>query len=329
MGAYFVRRLLIAIPVLLGITILAFAIVSAWRPGTRSLPRMDPEVLARMQANPELLEAAPARVRPRPAAPDPVPALAGRRPPGRPGLLAITRSAVPSPTRSGPRIGPSLGLMLLAALVALAFGLPAGILSAVHQYGKVDYALSALTVLLVSTPTFVLGLVAIYVFGVSWKVLPVGDLYTIGKEDDLLDRLAHFVLPALILGLVNAALLMRYTRASMLEAMGSDYITTARSKGLSSRIVVVRHGLRNALIPVITVLAFLMPELIAGAVITETVFNWPGLGQLSVRAAKRRGPGDDDGHRADRGHRGAHRRRSLPTSPTPSPTRGSALIGHR
>jgi peptide/nickel transport system permease protein len=186
----------------------------------------------------------------------------------------------------GPRIGPSLTLMLLAALIAVAFGLPAGILSAVHQYGKVDYLLSALTVLLVSTPTFVIGLLAIYVFGVSLDWLPVGELMTVGKENDLIDRLSHYVLPAMILGLVNAALLMRYTRASMVEALGADYITTANSKGLPGRVVIIRHGLRNALIPVITVLAFLMPELIAGAVVTETVFNWPGLGQLSVRAAK-------------------------------------------
>ena len=97
-------------------------------------------------------------------------------------------------------------------------------------------------------------------------------------------------MPALILGLANAALLMRYTRASMLEVLSGDYITTARAKGLSGRVVLVRHGLRNALIPVITVLALLMPELIAGAVVTETVFNWPGLGQLSVRAARDRDP---------------------------------------
>ncbi len=94
----------------------------------------------------------------------------------------------------------------------------------------------------------------------------------------------------MILGLANAALLMRYTRASMLDVLSGDYITTARAKGLASRTVLLRHALRNALIPVITVLAILLPELIAGAVITETVFNWPGLGQLSVRAARDRDP---------------------------------------
>lgn len=283
MGAYFIRRILIAIPVLLGITFLAFVVVSL-SPGDPLTARMAPETLARMSANPEQLDA----IRRQLGLDQPLPVqylrwLEGVVQ-GDLGYSISTGRAIVD--EIGPRIGPSITLMLLAALVALAFGLPAGILSAVHQYGKLDYALSALTVFLVSTPTFVLGLVAIYVFGVSLDWLPVGEMVTIGKEDDLLDRLSHYILPALILGLVNAALLMRYTRASMVEAMGADYITTAESKGLAYRIVVIRHGLRNALIPVITVLAFLMPELIAGAVVTETVFNWPGLGQLSVKAAK-------------------------------------------
>jgi peptide/nickel transport system permease protein len=283
MGAYFIRRILIAIPVLLGITILAFLVVNM-TPGDPLTARMDPETLARMQANPELLEARRREL----GLDQPLPVQYVR---WLGGVLQGDLGYSVSSGRAivdelGPRIGPSLTLMLLAALIAVAFGLPAGILSAVHQYGKVDYLLSALTVLLVSTPTFVIGLLAIYVFGVSLDWLPVGELMTVGKENDLIDRLSHYVLPAMILGLVNAALLMRYTRASMVEALGADYITTANSKGLPGRIVIIRHGLRNALIPVITVLAFLMPELIAGAVVTETVFNWPGLGQLSVRAAK-------------------------------------------
>jgi peptide/nickel transport system permease protein len=146
------------------------------------------------------------------------------------------------------------------------------------------------TIILISTPTFVLALIALYVFGVTLKVLPVGDLFTFGKENDVVDRLAHLVMPAMILGLANAAQLMRYTRASMLDVLSSDYITTARAKGLVGRVILVRHALRNALIPVITILAIILPQLIGEAVITETVFNWPGLGQLSVRAAADRDP---------------------------------------
>ena len=198
--------------------------------------------------------------------------------------------------------------MLVAAAITILVGVPFGVLSAVHQYGRVDYALSGFTIFLVSTPTVpARRSCALYLFGVTLKVLPVGELFTFGKEDDLVDRAAHIVMPAMILGLANAALLMRYTRASMLDVLNSDYITTARAKGLAGRIVLVRHGLRNALIPIITVLAILLPELIAGAVITETVFNWPGLGQLSVRAARDRDPGADDGRRAHRGHLHGHR----------------------
>jgi peptide/nickel transport system permease protein len=287
MGAYFLRRLIIAIPVLIGITALAFTILS-FAPGDPLLARVDPEVYARLVAHPEILEARRREL----GLDQPLPIQYLRWlanvVQGDLGFSIVSGRAIAD--ELAPRIGPSLMLMAVAVLVAVAFGVPAGILSAVHQYGRTDYALSALTILLIGTPVFVLALVAIYVFGVWLKVLPVGELYTVGRENDLLDRAAHFVLPALILGLVNAALLMRYTRASMVESMSSDYITTARSKGLSSRTVVIRHGLRNALIPIITVIAFLLPELVAGAVITETVFNWPGLGQLSVRAASDRDP---------------------------------------
>ena len=141
-------------------------------------------------------------------------------------------------------------------------------------------------------------------------MLPVGELFTFGKEHDVIDRAAHIVMPAMILGLANAAQLMRYTRASMLDVLSSDYITTARAKGLTGRVVLVRHALRNALIPIITILAIILPELIAGAVITETVFNWPGLGQLAVRAARDRDPALMMGVDPDR--RDVHARRQHP-----------------
>ena len=285
MGAYFIRRLLIAIPVLLGITMAAFFVLSA-APGDPVLARLDPEVLSRL--TPADIEARRREL----GLDQPIPIRylrwLGDVLQGNLGYSIV--SGRPIADEVAGRLGPSLTLMLVAAAITILVGLPAGVLSAVHQYGRTDYALSGFTIFLVSTPTFLLGLVALYVFGVTLKVLPVGELFTFGKEDDLIDRAAHIVMPAMILGLANAALLMRYTRASMLDVLNGDYITTARAKGLASRTVMVRHALRNALIPVITVLAILLPELIAGAVITETVFNWPGLGQLSVRAARDRDP---------------------------------------
>jgi peptide/nickel transport system permease protein len=285
MGAYFARRLLIAIPVLIGITMAGFFVLSA-APGDPVLARLDPEVIARL--TPEQIEERRRQL----GLDQPIPIRYARW------LSDVVRgdlgfsivSGRPIADEVAPRLGPSLLLMVAAALVAVVVGLPLGVAAAVNQYGRLDYAASALTILLISTPTFVLGLVALYVFGVTLDWLPVGELYTFGRENDVVDRLAHLAMPAMILGLVNAALLMRYTRSAMLDVLASDYMTTARAKGLPGRIVLIRHGLRNALIPVITILAILLPELVAGAVITETVFNWPGLGQLSVKAAADRDP---------------------------------------
>jgi peptide/nickel transport system permease protein len=284
-GAYFFRRILIAIPVLLGISIAGFFVLAA-APGDPLLAHIDPEALARMTAD-QL-----AQMRHEAGLDQPIPVRylvwLGGVIHGDFGYSIVSgRSIIDEVV---PRLGPSLMLMVAAALIAVLIGVPAGVISAVNQYGRLDYILSGLTILVISTPTFVLGLVFLFVFGVSLRILPVGDLFTFGKESDLMDRLAHLAMPAVILGLANAAQLVRYTRASMLEVMGSEYITTARSKGLASRVVLVRHGLRNALIPIITLIAILLPELVAGAVVTETVFNWPGLGQLSVKAANDRDP---------------------------------------
>jgi peptide/nickel transport system permease protein len=276
---------LIAIPVLIGITMAAFLVLSA-APGDPVLARLDPEVLSRL--TPEDIEERRRALGLDQPAPIRYVRWLGDVLQGNLGFSIV--SGRPIAAEVATRFGPSLTLMVAAAVIALLVGIPFGVASAVNQYGRLDYALSGFTIFLVSTPTFLLGLVALYLFGVTFKVLPVGELFTFGKEDDLVDRAAHIVMPAMILGLANAAQLMRYTRASMLEVLGSDYITTARAKGLSGRVVLVRHALRNALIPVITILAILLPELIAGAVITETVFNWPGLGQLAVRAARDRDP---------------------------------------
>ena len=204
------------------------------------------------------------------------------------GYSIVTRQPVVEELAA--RLGPTVLLMGVALAIGLALGIPFGLISAVRQYSAIDYILTAITMLLISSPVFVTGLVAIYLFAVSWQVLPVGGMATLGAPFDLVDRAAHVVMPATILGVAIAAPLMRYTRASMLEVMGSEYMTTARSKGLISRVVLIRHALRNALIPVITLLGLLLPELVAGAVITEQLFAWPGMGSLAVQAASNRDP---------------------------------------
>jgi peptide/nickel transport system permease protein len=190
----------------------------------------------------------------------------------------------------GPRVGPTLLLMTAALAFAVVVGIPLGVAAAVRQYGMLDYSLTGVTMLMISTPTFVLGLILIYTLGVSLRLLPVGGMMTLGKDFDLTDRIAHLIMPALILGSFYAAQLMRYTRAGMLEVLNSDFMATARAKGLPGRIILLRHGFRNALLPLITVLGLLLPELVAGAIITEQVFSWPGMGQLAVRAAADRDP---------------------------------------
>ncbi|MEA2594893.1 MAG: peptide/nickel transport system permease protein, partial [Thermomicrobiales bacterium] len=136
-----------------------------------------------------------------------------------------------------------------------------------------------------SIPEFFLGMLMIYLFAVRLNWFPAFGTSTAGAENHLLDRLDHLILPGITLGLGLTAALTRYTRSSLIEVLNSDYMTTARAKGLQERSVIVRHGLRNALIPIITVVAFRMPYLISGAVIIETVFQWPGLGFLTLNAA--------------------------------------------
>jgi peptide/nickel transport system permease protein len=284
-GAYFLRRILIAIPVLFGITIAGFLVLMS-APGDPITARLAPEVLARMTP----ADLAAARHALGLDQPLPIQYLdwLGGVLQGNLGYSFLDSRAVAETV--GNRIGPTLLLMGSSLVLAVGFGIPLGVISAVNQYSKVDYGLSAVTVILIATPTFVFGLLGLDIFGVDLKVLPVGEMVTFGKEGDLVDRLAHLAMPAVILGASSAAPLLRYTRASMLDVLGSEYMTTARSKGLAGQTVVVRHGLRNALIPIITLVGILLPDLIGGAVITETVFDWPGMGQLAVQAASNRDP---------------------------------------
>jgi peptide/nickel transport system permease protein len=298
-GAYIVRRILIAIPVLFGITVIAFGILSTAPDQLGAL--IDPERRANMtpaeleQVRKDLGLDGPPWVRYvrwlglQPA----VAAITGEKAvegvlQGNLGFTLSSRRPVAE--ELAPRIGPTLLLMGASIAVALMIGIPFGVISAIKQYSKIDYALTSITMVVISTPTFVLGLILIYFLGVTLRLLPIGGMQTLGKPTSLADLAAHMVMPVIILGFANAAPLMRYTRASMLDVLNSEYVTTARSKGLLGRIVLVRHGLRNALIPIITLIGLMLPELVAGAIITEQVFSWPGMGLLAVRASAQRDP---------------------------------------
>ncbi len=288
MGAYILRRILIAFPVLLGITIVAFIALSL-APGDPLTARLDPSILQQIQSHPEQLAARRAEL----GLDQPLPVryilwLGGAV---RGDFGYSIKSHRPVVEEIAKRIPPTLALMTVAMFIAIVLGVPFGVLSALRQYSRTDYALTTFTMLMTSTPTFVLGLLGIYIFAVWIHALPTSGIQTLGRPFAIPDFLLHLVLPALVLGLSSAAPLMRYTRASMLDVLNSEYVVTATSKGLSRRTVVVRHAFRNSLIPVITIIGLLLPELVAGAVITEQIFAWPGMGQLAVRAAADRDTG--------------------------------------
>ena len=170
--------------------------------------------------------------------------------------------------------------------IACLFGLASGIASALRPNSLIDHALTALSFVGISTPPFWLGIILILIFAVNLRLLPSSGMQTLGAPSTLVDLLLHLLMPAFVLGLISTAAISRYTRAAMLGVLRQDYIRTARSKGLRERVTLTRHALRNALIPVATVLGITMTGLFGGAPVTESVFGWPGLGQLAVQAAR-------------------------------------------
>ena len=176
----------------------------------------------------------------------------------------------------------TLELAGFAMVFALAIGITAGIVSAVYKDTWVDYAANVFALWGLSTPNFWLGILLILLFAVKLGWLPASGY--VSPFEDLKGNLASMVLPAFVLGNALAAVLMRHTRSAMLQVLSSDYVRTARAKGLDERVVILRHALRNALVPVVTLTALQLGELLSGAVLTEQVFSIPGFGKLIVDA---------------------------------------------
>ncbi|WNF37126.1 ABC transporter permease [Bacillaceae bacterium IKA-2] len=189
------------------------------------------------------------------------------------------------------RIGSTINLSLFALFITLVVAIPIGIYSAKNKYSFLDYGATTFAFLGLATPNFFAGLIAIYFFAFQFGWFPSqGTISTIGLTgfEYYIDKLRHLILPGLTLGLSSTAIYMRYMRTEMLEVMGSDFIRTARAKGLSNNSVLYKHTLRNALIPIITLLGFEFGTLLSGAVITEAVFNYPGLGTLFLNSIQNR-----------------------------------------
>jgi len=184
-------------------------------------------------------------------------------------VLAVIGSHVPA----------TLELMISSTLIAVLIGTWVGVLGALRRYSIFDYLATIGAMIALSLPTFWFGLVVIYAFSVKLGWLPAGGMYTVG-DGSLLDYAHHLIGPAMVLALVTVAIWSRYMRSSMLEVTSQDFVRTATAKGLPRRVVIIRHALRNALLPMITLMGLQLPTLLGGALVTETIFTWPGMGRL-------------------------------------------------
>jgi peptide/nickel transport system permease protein len=183
------------------------------------------------------------------------------------------------------RLPATLLLGVAALAITILVGIPAGIIAARWPNSPLDQGLSFISVVGLATPNFWLGILLIILFSVQLGWLPGAGMQTIGRPFSLLDRLSYLILPAVVLATSTTAELMRYTRSSWLEIINQDYVRSARSKGLAEHTVHNKHIMKNALIPVITILGLSLPRLVGGAAIIESLFSWPGLGFMAVNAA--------------------------------------------
>ncbi|MBZ9768868.1 ABC transporter permease [Mesorhizobium sp. CA6] len=182
------------------------------------------------------------------------------------------------------RIGPTALLMGAGLAIAIVVGITTGIYSAVRRNAWPDIAMSVLSFIGISSPAFLTALLGLYFFSVLLRWAPSGGMQTAGAPFSISDVLAHLILPACLLSIGHAALIMRYMRASLLEVLNQDYVRTARAKGVREFWVIIKHATRNALLPVITLIGSTIGIAIGGAIFLESVFNWPGMGLLLVNA---------------------------------------------
>jgi peptide/nickel transport system permease protein len=186
------------------------------------------------------------------------------------------------------RAGPTLLLMGSGLVLATLLGMAAGIVAAVREGGSIDIVLTVVSALGISSPAFLTALLGLFVFAVRLGWAPAGGLSTPGVPATVGDVLAHLILPASIFAVAQTTLTLRFMRAAMVEVLGQDYVRTARAKGVAEFVVVAKHALRNALLPVVTLLGASIGAAVGGAIFIESVFNWPGMGLLLVNAVEAR-----------------------------------------
>jgi peptide/nickel transport system permease protein len=279
MVTYIIRRIIGIIPLIIAVTFVSFIIMQSVPGGPLAVYRNNPNVraedLARLEEQLGLNEPIPVQYAiwfKNFATGDFGESLASNRP-----VSEVV----------GERLANTGYLMGAAFLLTLLLAIPLGVISAVKQYSLFDHAATLFSFLGFSVPIFWLGLLAIILFAVTLDWLPAGGMRTIGAPFSIMDRLRYLILPAALLAFHSAGQYSRYLRSSMLEVMNQEYVTVARAKGVSEQAVIYRHALRNALIPLITVVAFDLPSLFSGTLLVETVFAWPGMGRLFWNSALR------------------------------------------
>lgn len=283
MANYLIRRLLQAALTLFVISLILFALISSVPGG----------IMSAYEENPDFTSADIERLRDKYGLNDPVPVRyfkwLGNTLKGDWGNSFVSKR--PAIQEIQDRLPNTMVLMGAMLVITLLIAIPLGIISALKQYSIFDHVATTLAFAGQSLPVFWFGLMLIIVFHVTLKrpdgtpLLPGSGMATLGAPFSLTDRIEHLILPVTMLALVSAAGYMRYLRSSMLDVINEDYIRTARAKGLSERLVIYRHALRNALIPLVTLIGLDLPSLFGGALFTETIFAWPGIGRLYFTAA--------------------------------------------
>jgi peptide/nickel transport system permease protein len=267
------RRVIVAIPTLILVSMLIFSLQKIL-PGdpvlTMAGEERDPAVLTYLREKYRLND------------PLPVQYLAWVREVAQGNLGVSLRTDIPVTTLIAQKLPVTAQLALMAMFFSVLAGIPLGILAAVKKGSRFEFGANLFALSGMSIPNFWLGIILIMIVAVQWKLLPASGF--VPPSEDLGLSIKTMLMPALVLSTVISAYLMRHTRSSMLEALGADYVRTARAKGASEWVVVLRHALRNALMPIVTLVTILFGELLGGAVLTEQIFGIPGFGKLLVDA---------------------------------------------
>lgn len=285
MLAYAIRRVLQMIPLILGVTFLTFVIINLI-PGSpadivRSDPKIRPEARARIEKSLGLDKPWPERY---------VTWLADL---ARGDLGESMHNRVPVVDRIGAVLPNTLLLTVSALALALAVAIPLGVYAALNHRSWIDRALNVFSVSLYSMPTFFLAYVLVIVFALMFRQwglpsLPVGGMVDTRGGGGFWDRVEHLILPATTLALIQIGGWSAYIRSQMLETLQQDFVRTAHAKGLRERAVLYAHALRNAILPLVTLVGLSLPDLFGGAIIIESIFAWPGIGRLTLEAVDRR-----------------------------------------